>query len=389
MIKGGSRDADHRRRRRSSPCRPTSVRARWTTTRCSTPATYTTSDAERQGLRRNHRRCVLDRPGRRLRHARTLRSAASRRACCRRRRTRARELRVATPSSGYAVNSIAIEVPVSMLTRTGAVEAATSPAATIGVWATTSRPRDDRAARAAARASARARAARSSAWATRSSTSCSIGTGFKDRFSMDQPKNDAQFASLLPRSRARARPQRAPPAAALAIPTPPRTRPAAARHVRAADRGARHAGRPDRRPAAAQHRRAADRPARRHSRLGLLGGDPAGYPERPRAVRRRHRHLAAGRSRASSIRAFNSFSRTTRLGDGVNVNDAPYRTTFPYLAQRRRAVATVGTSIRASPAARRERGQPVRSSDKRWPTPTLAGGGRRARSRRAARTGAL
>jgi len=43
--------------------------------------------------------------------------------------------------SGYAVNSIAIEVPVSMLTRTGAVEAASSTAATIGVWGTTSRPR--------------------------------------------------------------------------------------------------------------------------------------------------------------------------------------------------------------------------------------------------------
>ncbi len=43
--------------------------------------------------------------------------------------------------SGYAVNSIAIEVPIAMLTRTGAIEAATSPAATIGVWGTTSRAR--------------------------------------------------------------------------------------------------------------------------------------------------------------------------------------------------------------------------------------------------------
>src|SRR5712692_1780172 len=40
--------------------------------------------------------------------------------------------------SGYAVNCIAIEVPVEMLTSTGHVEAATSPAATIGVWGTTS-----------------------------------------------------------------------------------------------------------------------------------------------------------------------------------------------------------------------------------------------------------
>jgi hypothetical protein len=43
--------------------------------------------------------------------------------------------------SGFAVNGIAIEVPIALLTSTGAVEAPTSPAATIGTWATTSRPR--------------------------------------------------------------------------------------------------------------------------------------------------------------------------------------------------------------------------------------------------------
>jgi uncharacterized protein DUF4331 len=43
--------------------------------------------------------------------------------------------------SGYAVNSIAIEVPIAMLTRTGAIEPPNSTAATIGVWASTSRPR--------------------------------------------------------------------------------------------------------------------------------------------------------------------------------------------------------------------------------------------------------
>ena len=43
--------------------------------------------------------------------------------------------------SGYSVNAIAIEVPISMLTSTGALEPATSTAATLGIWATTSRPR--------------------------------------------------------------------------------------------------------------------------------------------------------------------------------------------------------------------------------------------------------
>jgi hypothetical protein len=43
--------------------------------------------------------------------------------------------------SGYNVNTIAIEVPIVMLTSTGSREPATNPAATIGVWGTTSRPR--------------------------------------------------------------------------------------------------------------------------------------------------------------------------------------------------------------------------------------------------------
>ena len=43
--------------------------------------------------------------------------------------------------SGFAVNSIAIEVPIAMLTRTGNIEPPSSPAATIGTWGTTSRPR--------------------------------------------------------------------------------------------------------------------------------------------------------------------------------------------------------------------------------------------------------
>jgi len=43
--------------------------------------------------------------------------------------------------SGYAVDVIAIQVPIKMLTSTGRVEAANSPNAAIGIWGTTARPR--------------------------------------------------------------------------------------------------------------------------------------------------------------------------------------------------------------------------------------------------------
>ena len=67
------------------------------------------------------------------------------------------------------------------------------------------------------------------------------------------------------------------------------------------------------------------------SRLGLIGGDPAGYPNGRRlmddAVDITLRVAVGG----VLVPGFNQFP-NNRLGDGVNVNDAPFRTQFPYLA---------------------------------------------------------
>jgi hypothetical protein len=68
------------------------------------------------------------------------------------------------------------------------------------------------------------------------------------------------------------------------------------------------------------------------NRLGLLGGDAAGFPNGRRlmddvvdiALR-----VAAGGVLAGPN--FNKFP-NNRLGDGVNVNDAAFRTDFPYIA---------------------------------------------------------
>ena len=103
-----------------------------------------------------------------------------------------------------------------------------------------------------------------------------VGTGFKDRFSMDQPKNDSQFAPFF-LDPALARVVNALTGGVVAIPDAAADRPAAGRDLRAADRRAGHAGGAGRRPAAPQHRRRADA-AGAPNRLGLLGGDPAGFP---------------------------------------------------------------------------------------------------------------
>jgi hypothetical protein len=67
------------------------------------------------------------------------------------------------------------------------------------------------------------------------------------------------------------------------------------------------------------------------SRLGLLGGDPAGFPNGRRLeddVTDLALRLVVGGVLSPG---FNKFPNNA-LGDGVNVNDAPYRTSFPYLA---------------------------------------------------------
>jgi hypothetical protein len=232
--------------------------------------------------------------------------------------------------SGYAVNAIAIEVPIAMLTRTGAIEAPSSTAATLGVWATTSRRRTT---------------VRRSPLPPVSSgvfhqiqrmgnplvNELLIGTGHKDRFSMDRPSADAQFASFF-LDPALPRVVNALTAGGVAIPGVPRTDllplvtyapPIAA------------AGTPSGPVADLLRLNTGVAPTAEASinRLGLLGGDPAGFPNGRRLqddVTDVALRLVAGGVLAGP--PFSSSTINTRLGDGVNVNDAPYQPVFPFLA---------------------------------------------------------
>jgi len=97
--------------------------------------------------------------------------------------------------SGYAVNSIVIQVPISLLTKTGKVEPASSTAASIGVWGTTSRHQvtirrspDPEVDQGAFRQVQRE--------GNPLINELIIGIGSRDRWSMDEPYNDAQFAGF-------------------------------------------------------------------------------------------------------------------------------------------------------------------------------------------------
>jgi hypothetical protein len=232
--------------------------------------------------------------------------------------------------SGYAVNSIAIEVPIQLLTRTGNIEPATSTAATIGFWGTTSRQRVT-----VRRAPLAAISAGSFLQVQRMGNplinELLVGTGYKDRFSMDQPKKDSQFANFF-LDPALARVVNALTNGAVAIPTPPRTDllpvvtyapPIAAPGTPpgpVADLLRLNTGVPPT-PLSSAHR------------MGVLAGDPAGFPNGRRVfddVTDAALRLVVGGVLAGP--PFSTSSLNTRLGDGVNVNDAPYRSAFPYLA---------------------------------------------------------
>ncbi|MGH9321478.1 MAG: DUF4331 domain-containing protein [Vicinamibacteria bacterium] len=227
--------------------------------------------------------------------------------------------------SGYAVNSIAIEVPIEMLTSTGAIEPADSPQATVGVWGTTSRQ---------AVTIRRSPNPEQSIGSWRQVQRMGnplvnellIGIGFKDRFSMDKPRNDSQFASFF------LDPVLAQVASslygvlvpgALAVPPAPRndllplvTYPGANAGP-IADLLRLNTGVPP-------------TPIRSASRLGLIAGDNAGFPNGRRVfddVTDIALRVVVG---GVLIPDFNKFP-NNRLGDGVNVNDTRYRTDFPYL----------------------------------------------------------
>jgi hypothetical protein len=224
--------------------------------------------------------------------------------------------------SGYNVNSIAIEVPITMLTSTGNAEAATSTAATIGAWGSTARPR-----------TLVLRSPLPPVYSGSFSQLQRMGNPFvsdllipessKDLWAMSVPSGDSQFASVY-----------SDPTLArilnaiygIAIPTPPRTDllpfttyapPIAAPGTPAgpvADLLRLNTG-------------VAPTPMPSRKRLGLLAGDAAGFPN----------------GRRVSDDVFDIFLRSTAgifagpqynyaLGDGVNTNDVPFQETFPYVA---------------------------------------------------------
>jgi hypothetical protein len=156
-----------------------------------------------------------------------------------------------------------------------------------------------------------------------------IGTGFKDLWSRSDPADDGQFAAFA-LDPLIARVTQAAYGGAFDIPAPPRTDllplvtyapPIAA------------AGTPSGPVADLLRLNTGIRPTsfQRASRLGLLAGDKAGFPNGRRPfddVTDIVLRVVVGGVAADGFDKFPN----NKLGDGVNVNDSPRRWTFPYVA---------------------------------------------------------
>jgi hypothetical protein len=227
--------------------------------------------------------------------------------------------------SGFNVNTIAMEVPISYLTSDGNQHPASDVRATIGTWATTSRPQ------LTVRRSPLPDESEGAYYQVQRLgnpliNELIIGTGFKDKWSMSHPANDAQFASFdLDPTLARIFNA----IYGINIPPPPRTDllplvtyapPIAAAGTPAgpiADLLRLNTG-------------VAPTPLANRSRLGLIAGDGAGFPNGRRltddVVDIAARVVAGGVLNPKFNVAPNNL-----IGDGVAATDVPTQETFPYV----------------------------------------------------------
>ncbi len=225
----------------------------------------------------------------------------------------------------YNVHTIAVEVPISRLTRTGAAPAgASDPNASIGVWSTASRPATTT--RTASGATSSGDFVQVSRLGMPLVNEAVIPIGVKDTFNGLEPTGDGAALSFVTNPTV-------PPLleALFGLKTPPTPRNDLVTIFLTGIPGLNQIGTSPR-PSEMIRLNMAIPPSSNPSRLGLLGGDNAGFPNGRRpaddVVDIELRALAGG---TPFTPAFN-VSPNNALGDGVDRNDAAFLTTFPFIA---------------------------------------------------------
>ncbi|HTM14797.1 MAG TPA: DUF4331 domain-containing protein [Bryobacteraceae bacterium] len=225
--------------------------------------------------------------------------------------------------AGYNVNSIVLEVPISMLTVDGHMHAASDKNAVIGTYGTTSRQKIT-----VLRNNNNPVQAGQWAQVQREGNplinELIIGTGSKDRFSMDDPKNDGQFASFF------LNPLLAQIFASIGIPVPPAPRTDLLPLVQYRAPICPGCSAQDAGPVADLLRLNTGIPPTPFAvakRLGFLAGDTAGFPNGRRPL---DDVVDIAARAVSGVLAGPQYN--TPIGDGVNTAATPLPAVFPYVA---------------------------------------------------------
>jgi hypothetical protein len=224
---------------------------------------------------------------------------------------------------GYNVNSIVLEVPVTMLTVDGQVHPASDKRAVIGTYGSTSRNHIT------VRRSPNPDVNRGTfQQVNREGNSLIneliIGTGAKDRFSMDAPVNDAQFSNFV------LNPVLASVFSSLGVPVPPNPRTdllILAQYEAPICPGC---GPGDAGPVADLLRLNTGIPATpvgNQLRLGFVAGDLAGYPNGRRPID----DVVDISARAVAGILVDATKYGTPIGDGVNTKTEGFNNSFPYV----------------------------------------------------------
>ncbi len=244
----------------------------------------------------------------------------------------------------YNVHTIAVEVPKSRLTRTGGAPASASdPNATIGVWSTASRPATTT--RTAAGATSTGDFVQVSRLGMPLVNEVVIPIGVKDTFNGLEPTGDGAALSFV------TNPMVPPLLEALfGLRTPPTPRNDLVTIFLTGIPGLNQIGTSPR-PSEMIRLNMAVPPSNSPSRLGLLGGDNAGFPNGRRpaddVVDIELRALAGG---TPFTPAFN-VSPNNALGDGVDRNDAAFLTTFPFIAPPHPGNEVGGPRVNSNPGS--------------------------------------
>jgi hypothetical protein len=246
-------------------------------------------------------------------------------------------------TAGFNVNTIAIEVPIQDLTRSGAVPSSPTAAdAVIGMWAVSSRQKV-RVLRSSENDNEAGPFKQVSRLGSPLVNELIIPLRFKDTFNASAPAGDTQFAQFV------ADPQLALLLRAvfgIAIPPAPRNDLVA---IFATGIPVNSVTGPnyttllsDGRPHEMIRLNVAIPPTTSPSRLGILGGDVAGFPNGRRVfddvVDIELRAVAGG----TPFTPATNVAPNNTLGDGVANNDVPYLTRFPYLGTPHSGNNTIG-----------------------------------------------